>query len=257
MLFDLSSPGRKRVIRVVYGILALLFFVGFVGFGIGTDAGIGGLFDTLQRRQRQLDLRAVRAADRGRRGQARREPQRRAGAPRPDPVPLALRTGPARGRTRRRVRSPGVSEESRQEFEAAIAAWNRYLETDPAKPDVTSANSAVQAYNFLGDFGGAAEAQEILAEANPSAGAYGQLAYFYYADLNFKAGEAAAEQAVAEAKPAQKKAVEKQLAQLQDAAEKLKKQQEKLPDSATGEGELTDPFGGLDPGGGTVPPTTP
>ena len=47
MLFDLSSPGRKNVIRVVYGVLALLFPVGFVGFGIGGELGGGGLFDSL------------------------------------------------------------------------------------------------------------------------------------------------------------------------------------------------------------------
>ena len=36
MIFDLSSPGRKNVVRVVFGFLALLFAVGFIFLGIGT-----------------------------------------------------------------------------------------------------------------------------------------------------------------------------------------------------------------------------
>jgi len=40
MLFDLR--GRKRtIVRFVYGGLALLFLVGFVGFGVGSDVGSG------------------------------------------------------------------------------------------------------------------------------------------------------------------------------------------------------------------------
>ena len=45
MLFDLSSPRRKNVVRVVYGALALLFAGGFIFFGIGSEGGGGGLFD--------------------------------------------------------------------------------------------------------------------------------------------------------------------------------------------------------------------
>src|SRR4051812_6238203 len=47
MLFDLQSPGRRRVIKVVYGALAVLFFVGFVGFGVGNNVGGGGIIDSL------------------------------------------------------------------------------------------------------------------------------------------------------------------------------------------------------------------
>src|SRR5262245_46136325 len=46
MLFDLSSGKRKRVVQVVYTLLAILFAVSFIGFGIGSDA-TGGIFDAL------------------------------------------------------------------------------------------------------------------------------------------------------------------------------------------------------------------
>src|SRR5918996_5601076 len=45
MLFDLRGK-RRRFIQVVYGLLAALFFISFVGFGIGSDVS-GGIFDAL------------------------------------------------------------------------------------------------------------------------------------------------------------------------------------------------------------------
>ena len=45
MLFDLRSGGRRRTVKVVYLGLALLMFVGFVGFGIGSSGLGGGIGD--------------------------------------------------------------------------------------------------------------------------------------------------------------------------------------------------------------------
>ncbi len=41
MLFDLRGRGRRRTVRIVYSGLALLFFLGFVGFGVGSFGGGG------------------------------------------------------------------------------------------------------------------------------------------------------------------------------------------------------------------------
>src|ERR687892_2445330 len=46
MLFDLRGK-RRRFIQVVYALLAALFLVGFVGFGVGSESGAGGIFDAL------------------------------------------------------------------------------------------------------------------------------------------------------------------------------------------------------------------
>ncbi|MGA6948985.1 MAG: hypothetical protein WBZ00_14655, partial [Solirubrobacterales bacterium] len=40
MLFDLQTPRRRRVVRVVFGGLALIFAVSFVFLGVGTGAGL-------------------------------------------------------------------------------------------------------------------------------------------------------------------------------------------------------------------------
>ena len=39
MLFDLQSPRRRRVVRVVFGGLALIFAISFVFLGVGTGGG--------------------------------------------------------------------------------------------------------------------------------------------------------------------------------------------------------------------------
>jgi hypothetical protein len=46
MLFDLRGRGRRRTVRIVYSGLALLFFLGFVGFGVGSFGG-GGVLELL------------------------------------------------------------------------------------------------------------------------------------------------------------------------------------------------------------------
>ena len=45
MLFDLTGK-RKRFLQIVFALLAGVFAISFVGFGIGSDAG-GGLFDAV------------------------------------------------------------------------------------------------------------------------------------------------------------------------------------------------------------------
>ena len=256
MLFDLSSPGRKNVIRVVYGVLALLFPVGFVGFGIGGEPGGGGSStgplggggdgDTAEQFEEQIDDAEARletnptdekalatlAESRYLSGQVQLDVDEATGA-------------------------PVLTEEARGEFEAAIDAWTRYLETKPARPDVAAAGQVLQAFIFLGDAEGAADTQEILAEDNPSAGTYSTLANFAYADFDFKRGDEAVQRAVEEASPQEKKTVEKQLDQLREAYVKEEKRIEKLPDAEEGaEAGLQSPFGGLDQGG-EVPPTSP
>src|SRR3954451_6409314 len=47
MLFDLRSAGRRRTVKLVYLGLALLMFVGFVGFSIGSSGLSGGIVDAI------------------------------------------------------------------------------------------------------------------------------------------------------------------------------------------------------------------
>src|SRR3712207_4600297 len=48
MLFDLRSGARRRNVKIVYLGLALLMFVGFVGFGIGSSGLSGSIGDLIR-----------------------------------------------------------------------------------------------------------------------------------------------------------------------------------------------------------------
>ena len=253
MLFDLSSPRRKTAMRIIYGVLAFLFLIGFVGFGIGGEVGGGGIIDSLtgsggsSSTSEQYEQQIEDAEEK-----LESDPEN------PNALTTLARyrylSGSAQLEQDPTTGAVSLTEESRQEFEAAIETWSRYLETDPAKPDVATAGNIVQAYVQLDDAEGAAAAQEILAEANPSGGTYAQLALYRYADFDMKGGDEAADKALKAAKPDERKELERQLEQIAQRAAKQEKALEKLPDDAAGgEGALDDPFSGLDPSGTGAP----
>jgi hypothetical protein len=255
MLFDLSSPGRKNVIRVVYGVLAVLFLVGFIGFGIGGELGGGGIIDsitgggdgdTAEEYEQQIeDAENKLEAD---------PTNERALA---DLVQYRFLSGQAQLEFDEETGVPtGLTEESRSEFEATIEAWDRYLAADPQKVDVSAATNAINAYRFLGDAGGGAEAAEVLAESSPTTNNYIQLAFFRYADGDIKGGDEAADRAIEEASKDQSKQAQKILDQYRETAVKAKKELEKTQDAEGGGAGLESPFGGLGPDSG-LPPTAP
>ena len=103
MLFDLQSGKRRRVVQVVFGALAFIFLISFVGFGIGSP-GTGGIFDAIglggdsastgnPQFDQQIDDAEARVAD---------EPQGREGARQPGRDPLPGRAGSARAGPRHR-----------------------------------------------------------------------------------------------------------------------------------------------------------
>jgi tetratricopeptide (TPR) repeat protein len=257
MLFDLKSGKRRRVVQVVFGFLAFIFFISFVGFGIGSDV-TGGIFDAIgigggssssdpQYEQSIEDAEATLESD-------------------PDnPAALldlvryhylsatssGVSTDPETGQT-------SISEEAHSELEQAAQGWTDYLKTEPAKPDVNVAANAAQVFVLLGDATGAASAQEIVAASQKTAAAYGQLAFYYYADGEIKKGDEAAKKAVDASDPSAQEQIEKNLASIRKQAIK---QQEAISDQAeqggqeAGEAELQDPFGGL--GGASTTPVAP
>jgi hypothetical protein len=259
MLFDLSSPRRKNVVRVVYGALALLFAGGFIFFGIGSEGGGGGLFDgifgdggsgsTAEQFEQQVE-------DAEEKLESDPEDQRAL----QELAYYRTQSGISQLEQDESTGLPVVNEDARGELEAAIDAWNRYLDTNPNKPDLATATQIVQAYVLFDDASGAAQTQEVLAEADPSSNTFGTLANYLYADNDFKRGDAAAQRAVEEAEPADRNSIEKQLDRLREQWQKRQKQLEKQAEAGQGaegaEGALSSPFGGVDPRSG-VPPTGP
>jgi tetratricopeptide (TPR) repeat protein len=255
MLFDLSGK-RRRVVQVVYATLAILMGGSLVLFGIGSDAP-GGILDAVglgndggpsspQYEQEIEDAEAkleTNPEDTSALLNLVRYHYLSATA-------SGVETDPETGVTE-------VSEDARQQLEESVAAWERYLDTDPQRPNAGAAANAAQAYVYLNDADGAAAAQRIVAESQQTATAYYQLALYLYADGKIAQGDAAGQQAVKAAEPADRKRIENIVAQLSEQARKQKQQLEKQAEEggAGGGGEVTDPFGAV--GGGTgVPPSS-
>jgi hypothetical protein len=259
MLFDLKSGKRRRVIQIVFGFLAFIFFISFVGFGIGSDVS-GGIFDAI----------GLGGGDSSQSSQYEEQIEDAETTLETDPeneraltdlvryhflsaTESGVSTDPATGTT-------SITEESRAQLEQAAAAWDDYIATKPRNPDVGVAANAAQAFVLLADADGAAAAQRVVAEGQDTAAAYGQLAFYLYADGKIAAGDAAGDQAVAAADPSQRSAIRRNMDALAEQARKQKKQLAQQAEQAQGGGgedgspQIQDPFGGLSGAGGTTAP---
>jgi tetratricopeptide (TPR) repeat protein len=260
MLFDLSSGKRRRVVQVIYAMLALLIGGGLVLFGIG-GGGSGGILDAIgiggdssgssspQYEQQISDYEA----------KLQQNPQDTAAL-----IGLAkvhylsatssgVSTDPQTGQL-------SISEDAHSELEQAAETWQKYLKTNPDNPNANAATNAVQVYQLLNDAKGAAEAQRIVADAQNSSAAFGQLAFYLYADFNFKEADAAADKAVSLADASDRKNIEKTMQAYSAQAHKTQKAIEKAQQQGNSGGaaqqQLQDPFGSLG-AGDTGVPTTP
>ena len=126
-----------------------------------------------------------------------------------------------------------MTPDARAQFKKARAAWTSYLGLDPKQPNPNVAQLAANAIFALAQTSTTAPeaeaylkqtaaAQKIVAEARPSVGAYGNLAYYSYAACDFPQGDAAAKKAAAEAPGAQGKQVTKSLAGIRKQGEDVR-----------------------------------
>jgi hypothetical protein len=264
MLFDLRSGKRRRVVQVVFGGMAVLFGVSFLFFGIGSDAsgGLADLFGFGTNSQNtgnpQFDQEIEDAEDAVAANPKDEKALLRLAEVRYQAGQVQLEADPDTGQ-------PVLTDDARANFEASLDAWEDYLALKPKQPDPGVAALAAQAYVQLEDAEGAAQAQEIVAEDNPSGGTYGNLAFYRYASGDIEGGDEAARLAVENSDPAQADQIEKQLAQLSEQAQKLKEAAEKQAKKADEEGgqagaPIEDPLGSLGGTsglGGTAPTAPP
>lgn len=258
MLFDLQGK-RRRVIQVVYAVLAALFFISFVGFGIGSDVS-GGIFDAIglgggdsatssPQYDEDIDEQEQKLAKDPKDTQALEELTR-----------LHFLAG-QNALEQDESGQPIVTDDAKLQFDESASAWEKYLKIE-SKPDPNAAGLAVQSYVFLNDAAGAAKTQEIVAEDRPSEGAYSNLAYYLYFAGDFEGGDAAAAKAVAEADGTQKNTIRRQLEQIAKQTRKQQKALEKAQKSAQknapeGQNPLQAPLGGGTGGLGGTAPTSP
>lgn len=250
MLFDLRGK-RRRVVQVVYSLLAASFVIGFVFFGIGTGGGgsISDLFgggsggSTTSQFDDQID-----AANE----QLSKDPKDTAAL-----LKLAenewfkaksgVQSDPNTGQP------TAISDDAHTDLGQSADAWAKYLKYNKGKPAPGVANEMVQAYLLLNDLSGAVKAQEIVAEDRPDQNSYGSLALYQYYAGDIAGGDAAAKKALSLAPKVQRKQLQTQFDQYHEQAVKAKKQAakaqkkaQKNPQSGTtpGAAPLQSPFGG-------------
>jgi len=274
VLFDLQTPRRRRVVRVVFGGLALIFAISFVFLGVGTGGGgfsfsdlFGGgggssstAFDgDIETAQKQLQLNPS------------------------DTTALASLVRLQYSAANANTDSNGApTSDGEQHLRQAADAWNKYvkaskgnlspsaavyalntfdllarLDFTAARGDTTSSEALADINSAVSSWRSAAQAQQVLIEAQPNkatSNSYATLAQYLYL-----AGETqAANQATAKAKQAkganasaidsQLKQVQQLGQQLQTAIKQLTKQQ-KTQGAAGGAAGGGNPLGGLGLGG--------
>jgi hypothetical protein len=236
MLFDLKGR-RKRFIQVSYVILAFLFAIGLVGFGIGGNVS-GGFFDALS------GGGGGGGSDASKKEVARYERLVRAN-PKNERAWLALERaqyGVATTSDDYNSETGEFSEGAADELQRTTRAWERYLALKPKKTDPSAARLAIQAYGAqlqlgstgspLDTFKRAVEAQEIIVEVQPGSNSYFQLAQMRYLIGNIEQGDRAADEALRRTPRDLRNNVRAQIEELRKEGLKAKRQARKAEEQA-------------------------
>ncbi len=218
MLFDLRSPHRRRVVKVVYVFLALLIGVGLVGFGIGNGSNFGGLFTASRGGGSATGQTAY--------TRALTKAQKQANAT-PDSPTAWINLGKAAYTVAvlptNYLSTSGYSKAGHAALDILRTAWQRYLALAPANPSTPFAQEVAEGFSTppagVGDYKTTESAWEVIAGNEPtSPTAFEYLAYYSWLAGNTAQGNAAAAKAKAIAPKSQLKQVETTLSEMQTAS---------------------------------------
>jgi tetratricopeptide (TPR) repeat protein len=176
MLFDLRGRGRRRTVQVIYLSLAILMGGGLVLFGIGGGTN-GGLFDAIGGSGSSNTSTDTVFKDRlaAYERQLKVNPENQAALIGMTKLRFGnASTGENFNQTQGAYTAKGLAE-----LRQASAAWQRYLATNPKKPDAGTANLMVQAYGPAGlkQYDKAVTAMEAVIDSRKeTANLYAQLA---------------------------------------------------------------------------------
>jgi hypothetical protein len=212
MLFDLRSAGRRRTVKGVYLGLALLMFVGFVGFSVGSSGLSGGIVDAItgsnggggtDNSSQERLVATVRTAD-----------------AKAKATPSDVDAWKDLAQARLRLANVGdyydpakneYTTAGKNQLSAAGTAWDKYLALKPSTPDESVARQMIQAYIAMGKPDKAVSTQEVLTEVDPTQQTFSNLAILAYQAGNLRKGDLAAGKAVDMAPKDAKKDLKAQL----------------------------------------------
>jgi hypothetical protein len=212
MLFDLRSAGRRRTVKLIYLGLAVVMFVGFVGFSIGSSGLGGGLLDVFTNGGGGTTSSGT--------GRFQQEVTRAVARTRAQPESPAAWAALAQARVRLAgvgdnfdTNSSNYTGKGLVQLGGAATAWNKYLNLDPKNPDPRLARQMLQAFVALKSAAGAAGAQEIITTDDPTSNTFYQLAVYAYAAGQTRKADLAAAKAISLAPKTDRKALKAQLTQ--------------------------------------------
>lgn len=233
MLFDTSSPSRRRAVQVTFAFLALLMGGGLVLFGIGSNQQGGGLADIAGNTQTNIVDEAEKKAEKAQTTLAS-NPKDEAAAAELALAKLTIAQNKALDPKTGQV----VEDGGQAMLDQADAAWTNYLKLGPAKPDAKTAFQFVNFYLTQGsvDYAKATRALEaVLVTRKPSAGLYAQLALYALASGDNAKYETARKKSLELAtSDTRRKAIADQLDEYEKEVKKAIEQQQKAAAKASG-----------------------
>jgi hypothetical protein len=286
MLFDLQSPRRRGVIKVIYAFLAILMGGGLIFFGIGSDA-TGGLSEVFSGNDG--------AGDTGFEDQISEQEDKLVTNPQDvaaltELVQLHFQAGTSLIEVDESTGQQNVTPEAEEELQKGADAWDQLAKASKDSPPSGAALTAVQTFSILAqseltraasgsgqtalddaddslaNWRAAAEAQATIA-GQRSADDFARLASLYYFAGEIEQGDEAAAQAAGAAKGEEAKTIEKELDAAKKQAEQITGQIEAFRaqlkkagaqtggGAATGENPLSEiGGGGLSGGSGLTTP---
>jgi hypothetical protein len=195
MLFDLRGRGRRRTVRAVYLGLAILFGLSFIGFGVGTGLGGGGIFESIfgnsEGSSSSSYAKQISAAE----ARTRKKPSEAAGW-----AALAdARLHEANGSDFYDEATQQFTPKGKELLVKVSEAWERYVALNPPKPNVSVAQEMLRVYGEEGLKQPASAVQVmqiVIAAKPPTAALYGYLAEYAYQAKNVQLGDLASKKAV-------------------------------------------------------------
>jgi hypothetical protein len=210
MLFDTRGRHRRRLVRVIYIGLALIFLLGFVGLGVGGGFGSGGIFSAFTGNEGSSG-----ASYSSQIAKYRKLTQK-------EPNSVAAWENLTRtlvheaGNEKYETTAGTPTSQGKVIFHEAGSAWTHYIALNPSKPNAELAQLMETVYGEEGLSEAAKEVEvlQIAIVARPTdAALYAALAEYAYKAKNERVGDLAAAKAVALSPSADRARVKTELAE--------------------------------------------
>jgi flagellar basal body-associated protein FliL len=211
MLFDTRGRHRRRVVRVIYIGLAVIFLLGFVGLGVGGGFGSGGIFSAFTKEEGGGSS-SFSGQVKKYRELTEKQPQNISAWEN-----LTKNLLHEAGGEQYETTSGAVTSKGKELFHEVSQAWDGYIALNPPKPN---AELAQQMELIYGEGGLAEDSKEvevlqIAVAARPTdAALYASLAEYAYKAKNTSVGDLASQKAVSLVPATEKKKLAAELAEV-------------------------------------------